>query len=512
MKAAEVLVLGLAVPGLLPALAVARRSPAVIFLAPIVGAIMAALAAELELAGGGSLLRCYVLVAAVVNLAVIASLVLARHFWRRPLVPQERFPAEWSILTAVIVLAALAVPVSGLRAHEIGWDANSIWLTHALMLSGGPHQLVTAMKNPAYVFANPDYPPLAPAAGALGFALFGQGDLYLAINMTELVTACALGLVGTAIATVATTGRQLTYVPAIAAGGILSLLGFAVAGLPGIDGYTDLPWSAAAVAAIVFGLVLPKSTQYLVTGWICAVAASLIKNEGLITAMAIIVLIALRYRPLTLRRPGRDLDDVESAGTAAGRAARLWAERAAFVIGPGLPCLIWVAQLRLLGVKSDFFTLSTSESLAYRAGATVEGMAPYLVIAPVALAVMILGSMFLRQDRRRSGLANPLWLWCAALLGLGAIFSTYVLGGPEIHDWLGASVSRVTDFGQLVLYAELAIWLVIAFDIIVARDDSGPLPSSRPRQSARGQGDAPGGERLQDPSLGMQKPSRSSPG
>jgi hypothetical protein len=481
MRPLEVLILGLAVPGLLPALAVARRSPAVIFLAPIIGAVMAALAAEIEVGVGGSLLGCYVLVAVAVNVAVIASLLAARQVWRRPLVPQEFFSAGWSILTVVIVLAALAIPLSGLAAREIGWDANSIWLTHALMLSGGHHTVVTALQDPSYHFANPDYPPLIPAAGALAFAFFGQGDLYLAITMTELVAACALGLVGTAVATVATKGREWTNLPAIAAGAVLCVAGFAIAGLTGIDGYSDLPWSAAAVAAIVFGLVLPKSTQYLVMAWICAIAASLTKNEGLITAVAVIVLIALRYRPLTSSRSWRVADGLGSSGAV----ARLWVERVAFVVVPALPALIWVGEMRHLGVKNDFFTLSTTQSLAYRAGAAAEGMAPYLIIAPVALAVLLLGGIFLGRDRRRYGLGNPLWLWAACVTGLVAIFATYVFGGPSIHAWLNSSASRVTDFGQLALYTELAIWLIIAFDSLFAREDAKQPESSPPRERVR---------------------------
>ncbi len=481
MRPLEVLILGLAVPGLLPALAVARRSPAVIFLAPIIGAIMAALAAEIELGAGGSLIECYVVVAVTVNVAVVASLLIARQVWRRPLVPQESFSPGWSILTVVIMLAALAAPLSGLAAHKVGWDANSIWLTHALMLSGGHHTLVTALKDPTYAFANPDYPPLVPAAGALAFAFFGQGDLYLAITMTELVAACALGLLGTAIATVATKGRQWTILPAIAVGGVLCVSGFAIAGVTGIDGYSDLPWSAAAVAAIVFGLVLPKSTQYLVTAWICAIAASLTKNEGLITGLAVIVLIALRYRPLTSSLPGRMRDGLGLSGPV----ARLWVERAALIVVPALPALIWVGEMRLLGVKNDFFALSTTESLGYRAGAAVESMAPYLIIAPVALAVLILGGIFLSRDWRRNGLGNPLWLWVACLAGLGAIFATYVFGGPEIHAWLGSSANRVTDFGQLALYTELAIWLVIAFDSLFYREDDKEVESSQPRDRVR---------------------------
>jgi hypothetical protein len=483
MKPLEVLILGLGVPGLIPALAVARRSPAVIFLAPIIGAIMAALAAQVELGVGGSLLGCYVLVAAVINVAVITSWLTARLRWRRPLVPQEPFAAWWSVLTVVVVLAALAIPLSGLRGREMGWDANSIWLTHALMLSGGHQELLSALKDPTYVFANPDYPPLVPAAGALGFAMFGQGDLYLATAMTELLAACALGLLAAAIATIATGGRRLTHLPAIAVGSMMCILGFAVAGVYGIDGYADLPWAAAAVAAIVFGLVLPRRAQYLVLAWICAIAAMLTKNEGLTTALALMILIALRYRPLSFPRLTRIRDGLESPGRTVRGTVLAWANRAAFVVVPGLPGLIWVVQVHLLGLNDKFFTQSTPESLAYRAGATAEGMAPYLVIAPVAFAVLIVGSIFLSRDRRRAGFANPLWLWVACLLGLGSIFATYVFGDPEIHAWLGASVNRVTDFGQLALYAELAIWLVIAFDAVFTRDKARRPRSRRSRPS-----------------------------
>ena len=45
-----VLIAGLGMPGLLPALAVARRSPALVFLAPLIGAGMAAVAASSNLA------------------------------------------------------------------------------------------------------------------------------------------------------------------------------------------------------------------------------------------------------------------------------------------------------------------------------------------------------------------------------------------------------------------------------------------------------------------------------
>ncbi len=105
MKPALVLVVYLAVPGLLPALVVARRSPVVIFLAPLVGAAMAALAAGIELAVGGTLLRCYLLVAVIVNAGAVGWWLAAgrRTRWQSP-------PLGWSALTAAVMAGALVVP------------------------------------------------------------------------------------------------------------------------------------------------------------------------------------------------------------------------------------------------------------------------------------------------------------------------------------------------------------------------------------------------------------------
>ena len=452
MRALFVLVAGLGAPSILPTLAVARRSPALVFLAPLIGAGMAAVAAEIEFGVGGSLITGYAVVAVTANLAVIAWWLAAgrsRQPWAGP-------SWRWSIVTVVIVLGSVAIPLTALRSPMIGWDANSIWLTHALMVYGGHHELVTGLQNVAYQFSNPDYPPLVPAAGALAFSFFGLGDLHLAVDMTVLLNACALGVVGTGIATAGSSGRQLTRTAAVAAAGAICLVGFAVSGNFGIEGYTDLLWAAAAAAAVIWGLVLPRSTQALAVAWICAAVAGLTKNEGLATALAILVLIALRYRPLSLPGP----------------MARRWAERTAFVVVPALPGLAWAGLARLMGLHDAFFKSASPESPATRAGATIAGMAAHLAVAPVDLAVLVAGCWFLRGDRERARLGNPAWLWLACLASLAFIFATYMVGRLEIHSWLVNSVNRTTIFAQLLLYADLAIWLVIALDGAFARADS----------------------------------------
>jgi hypothetical protein len=219
------------------------------------------------------------------------------------------------------------------------------------------------------------------------------------------------------------------------------------------------------VGAIIWGLVLPRSTQTLVLAWICAAVASLTKNEGFTTALIVLVLIALRYRPLTLPGLRAHLENRSLPDAAVWQVAWRWTERAAFVMVPALPGLAWAAMARLVGLHDAFFRSSSlTESPVSRADATIAGMAAHLAVAPVALAVLLAGCCFLRRDRERARLGNPAWLWTACLVSLAIIFGTYVFGAFEIHGWLQNSVNRTTIFAQVLLYADLATWLVIALD------------------------------------------------
>jgi hypothetical protein len=520
MRPLFVLVVGLGVAGILPAWAVARRSPVVVFLAPLIGAAMAALGAEIELGVGGSIVVGYVVVAVIVNVAVIAWWLAARRAAPRPApraaprpapraaprpaprAAQEpgrraaprpaappREPWGWSVLTLVVVLGCLAIPLTALRAPMFGWDANSIWLTHALMVYGGHHDLLTGLQNAAYQFSNPDYPPLVPAAGALAFKFYGLGNLHLAPDMTVLLSACALGVVGTGIAatgTGAATGpdtaapatpkRRPARIAAVVAAGAICLVGFAVSGYSAVEGYADLLWGAFAVGAVIWGLVLPRGPRALGVAWICAAAASLTKNEGLTTALIIIVLIALRYRPLSLPGP----------------AGRRWAERAAFVVLPALPGLAWAGLIRHIGVHDAFFKSASTETTLTRAGATIAGMAAHLAVAPVALAVLVAGCLFLRRDRENARLGNPAWLWITCLGSLVIIFVTYVIGGLEIHSWLASSVYRTTIFAQVLLYADLSVWLVIAVEGVFAEKGGEPARDSSAGERLPEVADGPG--------------------
>jgi uncharacterized membrane protein len=146
MKALVVLAVGLGVPGVLPALVVARRWAPAVFLAPLIGAGLAAVAAVIELGLGGSLPVNYAVLAAIANLAVIAWWRMGRYSVRSWTGPSW----GWSVATVAVALGCLVIPLTALRSPMIGWDANTMWLTKALMAYGGHHELVTGLQNPAY--------------------------------------------------------------------------------------------------------------------------------------------------------------------------------------------------------------------------------------------------------------------------------------------------------------------------------------------------------------------------
>ncbi len=448
-----VLVAVLALPGVLPAVTWAGRQPAALFLAPLVGSVMAAVAVEFELAVGGSLVTWYTVVALAANAASLAAWAALRRRGgarsTRALGPRQApsVPSGLPSLATLLLLAgAMALPVSALRVPMIGYDTNAIWLTHTLLVSGGHNVLHAGLQNPAYRSSNPDYPPLVPGAGALVLVWSGPSQLHDVVVLVGLLNACALGALGAGVAAAVGTGsRPWPRALATVAGAAVSAAGFAVGGQYAANGYADLLWSAAAAAAVVWGLVLPRSLRALAVAWACAVVAMLTKNEGLVAGILIAGLVATRYA----LRPGT---------WSAGRLARA----GAMVALPAIPGVAWAAIIRGMGIHDSFFGTNSAEPPAARLVPTVSAVGHHLAVLPAALAVAVVGTMTLHARRRRLGLAGVGWLWLAAALVSGAIVATYVFGADEIHWWLQTSVDRTTMFSQIALLADMAVWTVVA--------------------------------------------------
>ncbi len=449
--------------GALPAIAAAGLRPVTVFLAPMVGALLAAFGAAGEFAIGGTVVAWFVALAMVANVAALAIC------WRfgfgagvPAVVDSEERPGEqgrrwgWDALTVAVVAASLAWPLHALSVPTIGDDANSIWLLHALLISGGHAVFAAGLENHAYVFSNPDYPPLVPAASALAFKVAGSADLRAGVAVTACLNACGLGVVACGIArAVGDRVRWQTRVVALIAGAAVCLVGYNIAGQYAVDGYADLCWAATATGAVVFGLVLPYSWRNLAVAWLCATMAALTKNEGLTTALVIIALLSVRYVAAATRRPLGALFVVARPG-------RRWGVRVLVAAVLAVPSLVWTALVKVHGINDAFFKSANGGSVASRVGPTVAGTAHHLQVVPVAAVVTVVGLLTLTTRRQALRLASPGWLWLVAGASLAIVMATYVFGSLPIFWWLSTSVNRTTIFTELVLSAEIALWLVVS--------------------------------------------------
>jgi len=370
----------------------------------------------------------------------------------------------------------VAWPLQALRNPIVISDGWAIWTLHSVFIYGGRGSFLSDLKNPAYRFSNPSYPPLVPARGALAFISDGRIDIRLAVIVTAILNACGLGALACGIVEAANKLSAVTKTVALAVAAGICLIGMGTdAGLAAVGGVADLTWAATGVAAVVYGLILPRAPRYLAIAWLCATVASLTKNEGLLTALLIFLLIVLRYRStlLGLVQHGRSksgeghLAAVAEPGLGSTQSA--WKERGAlpflaavpFAAVMAVPCLVWALLVWVERIHSDFIG-SAPETPAQRVQPTLLAFADHLHIFPVAAAVAIVGSFVLRGTRSRLGLGNPGWLWLVVAGSLTAIGLTYVFGAPNIYWWITTSISRTTIFAALAMYTDLAIWLVVA--------------------------------------------------
>jgi hypothetical protein len=464
----------LVAPAVLPALALLGARTTTVFIAPLVGAVFAAIAAELEAVAGSTLLTWYVILAVLANVAALAGFgqrfVASRKAQRTPLQALDgggprgwAWPSWWSWATVAVMALAAAWPLQVLRTPILGSDAFSVWTLHSLFIYCGHNVYEGALTDPVYGFSYPNYPQLVPATGALGFVAEGGVDLRLAVILTSVLNACALAAAGCAVAaTAAAHGRALARVVGLGAGACVCLIGFGLSGNFGVSGYADLLWAASALAAILIGLVLPPSPRNLAAAWVCATVAGLSKTEGFVTACMILGLLAVRYIP----RPVSPLTAVRQKAEGVRRAGSLvWARWAAkvvfFAVVMALPGLFWSGYVKYEKIGSGVVG-SSGQSVALRSRATAPALWSNLHVLPLAVGVALVGAVVLSRRRRRLALASDVWLWIVLAGSLAALVITYVIGAFEIHWWLSTSANRTTIFENLTAYGDMAVWLTVA--------------------------------------------------
>jgi hypothetical protein len=476
--------------GILPVAALIGRRPVILPLAPLAGAVMAAIAVAACLWFGGGVLGWFVGIAVTLNLVALARwrVTTERPPWRRDPEPGMARGTAWA--GAIGLLAAVGFSLSALHAPSIGFDARTIWMLHAVWYSAGHSVSVAALKNPALPFAHASYPPLVGGTVAVSWLATGNHSYTLGVDLVALLNACAVlsaawvvvevggqatrqtgaissgttGVSGTSVgARAARAARAAPELVGVLVAVVLVLVTAGVAGTFATNGYADLLWAASAVGAVGFGLVLPLNRANLATAALLLLVAGLTKNEGTATAVAIVVLVAARVgvQQYLVRRK-------IPLGAVIGGVLGILALSA------------WALLCRLIGAAPNVETIGkNAASDATRAHLTYTSMAAHLHVLVLAAAVALVGAAWLRRSRRRVGLGSDLWTWAALVAGVAIVAGVYVFGPGVVQLWLVTSVHRTTFFPALLGWWVIGVWAVVATSALVT-----PLePSGTPLRS-----------------------------
>jgi hypothetical protein len=477
-QAAIVAMVVLSFAGLLPVAALVGRRVIAVPLLPLGGAVIAALAATGFTALGGSFLAWFVTVAAVCALAAVAYWVRwpDRRPWRRPTrvgVAGDRWCRLLVAVGALFILGSCLWSLRGLATPTVGFDARAVWLMRAGWFLQSQHQMLINLRVSDVVLIQTPYPPLVSAATAVAWRVTGDQSMRLGVVVIALLNTCALATASFALVEsgrhftrlllpehrrgqsslsdrgAPSGGRWLSFAPLVVGIVAASLLVFVAFGITEpfmTNGYADPIWSLAALGAVAYGLQMGTSRTNRGAALILVLVAGLSKNEGVATAGALVVLIALRG---VVSMP------------AAERHRRWWRP---VVIGAAELTAIaaWPLLMRVIHARGESSTLSPVHEWPDRARAAYDGMAPYLHVILLAAPLAWVGGVVLSRVRRRSGLANDWWAWAGLACGLVVVGGAYVTSTAAIAVWLVGTVDRVTEFPALTGWWIVAMWAVVA--------------------------------------------------
>jgi hypothetical protein len=355
-------------------------------------------------------------------------------------------------------------------------------MLHARWYLQGHATALAALRNTALPFAHAGYPPLIGGTVAVAWKITGNHSDRFGVVVVALLNASAVMAAGWALVDLGRRcGQRLAearrppgyvgphrmvvapFVVGALAAGLFVLVGFGVAGPFATNGYADMLWAAAAVGAVGYGLVLSGRRHDLGAAIVLLAVAGLTKDEGYVTAMAIVALISLRACGAAWRSPER----------------RWWPPLVAGVGGvAGLA--LWPVVTRLLHAAPNAAAPGRRDGTdGSRLHDSLSSMAPHLHILVLAAAVAVVGTLLLRPTRAAIGLGSELWPWLALLAGLAAVLIAYVTGPGNIELWLITSTHRTTIYGALLGWWIVALWAVIGSGLRLSATGASPGRSSR---------------------------------
>jgi hypothetical protein len=486
----------LSLAGALPVRMIAGWRPATPFMAPIGGAVLAAVSGELTVLVDGTELGWFIPIAIGVNAAATASW-LARREARRSRAGST--PSRWIWAAGgtgfLGVAGATAWSLRSLVREDIGTDARSIWLAHATWISNGHRAALTALRDPGLAASHANFPPLAGASVALGWVITGVSNDRVGQLVLAILTGCAVACVGAIVleaamlASARKSGRHasltriaVTLVGA-SAGAAWVLGAYGLAGAGATNGSVDLFWSAAAIGAAGLGLVLPIGGEHARAAAVLAVAAGLTKDAGIVTAVIVFVLIGARW--LIASRRGLRL-----SVRGISRRRGLLAAVACAVGAAGV--LAWpIGAAVRRATSDDDLSGPRVGSLLSRTDSTWNALTAQLHLAGLALLIGIVAVIFLGRARRSIGLGSDGWLWVLGVGEVVAVGLVYIGGSRQIGSWLSATSSQEVLFANCLGLALLAWWCVTGTVALLAPLVPAGSPAPAGSRAPAGTSEAP---------------------
>jgi hypothetical protein len=488
----------LAAAGLLPVLATVGFRWFAVPLAPLAGAALSGVAATAYLSTAGSFLAWFVVLAAAGAAAVVAVWTLRPA--TRPWVPTTDAGgggrARWvGAVGFVAVAVTCAVCLRGLRTPTVGFDARALWVMRPGWFLQGHAQLLIDMRLRGLVLTQSAYPPLVSASAAVAWRVTGVHTARLGVTTVAVLNACALAAAALAVAEcgrgvairlagggtpgAAPDHRSAPWSPMVAAVVAAVALVFVGAGITEpflTNGYADPLWSLAAVGAVAYGLQTQGDRSTRAATVVLVLVAGLSKNEGFVTAVALVALVAAR-----------------SVGPAGLREGRRWVAPVAIAAGELVVLAWWPVLMKAIDARGASSSFSLSNDLASRTSAVAHGMSPYLHVLVVALPLSVVGGAVLSALRRAGGVGNDLWAWLALAVGLVAVGGALVTGSGAIGPWIATTVHRITEYPALEGWWIVAFWSVVAAAGVRRPGGSAGPRSPERRRLAGGRADAPAG-------------------
>ncbi len=456
--------------GALPAWRLVGRRLLAAFLAPLIGALLAAVSAMVTVVVASEPLRWFAAFAAAVNAAAVAAGATRRERGSSPGRPVGQRLAGLLFPGLLGAVVAAEASVLGRLPPPSGTTG---WLRLARALGHG-HRAVEPLLHLPQAASRLLASPLAAGCSAVGWLVTGHRSAALAASLLTLVSAAAVGAGACSVVEVA---RHLAHQASVRSGlvwvaGWLAAAAWAAGASATGDGLATGPaltvlWAASVAAAALLVAVLPPAGWPLRAGLVLVFVAAWTAPQGTAAAAVLAVVVWLR-RAMGAQRsasaagaPPVPAGSTSSSPAVGGRRPGLVGR--AVDTGGLVAVLAAVAAWPVLSAVVSVGPFSPGlppPGLVSRLADTWRVLGGRLVPAGVALGVVLVGTLVLAR-RRGLGLGSD-----AGLVALGATSLVVLLVArgwdvPAVSPLLQAPAADGAVLPLLLAAGAMAVWVLV---------------------------------------------------